>query len=138
MRTMTTMIGFTLMTLFAVTPAFAECELSCAAECRQETVICVGAANLEGRIGKQQCAADAAEALIACEVDALDLRGDCVGLCGPDLKECGTEAKVGLKQCKETVKIEHAGCENDVATLLAADKTACAEENADCMSSCVE
>ncbi len=138
MRTMITTIGFTLMTLFAASSAFAECELSCAAECRQESVICVGAANLEGRIGRQQCATDAADALIACEIDALDLRGDCVGLCGVDLKACGAEAKVGLKQCKETVKIELAGCQNAVATLLAADKTACAEENADCLSTCVE
>jgi len=138
MRTMTKTIGFTLMTLFAATPAFADCELSCAGECRQENVICVGAANLEGRIGKQQCATDATDASIVCEIDALDLRGDCVGLCGPDLKACSAEAKVALKQCKETVKIEQAGCENEVATLLAADRTACAQENADCLSSCVE
>jgi hypothetical protein len=138
MRTMITTIGLTLTTLLATTPASADCELSCAAECRQENVICVGAANLEGRIGKQQCATDATDALIVCEIDALDLRGDCVGLCGPDLKACGADAKVALKQCKESVKIEQAGCENEVATLVAADRTACAQENADCLSSCVE
>jgi len=138
MRTMTKTIGFTLMTLFAAAPAFADCELSCAAECRQESVICTGAANLEGRIGRQQCTTDAADALVICEIDALDLRGDCVGMCGAELKDCGAQAKVALKQCKESVKIELAGCENELATLLAADKAACAEETADCAASCVE
>ena len=138
MRTMITTIGFTLMTLFAAAPALAQCELGCTAECRQESVICSAAANLEGRIGRQQCATDAADALVLCELDALDLRGDCVGMCGAELKECGGEAKVALKQCKDSVKIELAGCQNAVATLLAADKAACAEETADCAAGCVE
>lgn len=138
MRTMTTTIAFTLMTLFAAVPAFADCEISCGAECRQESVICNAAATLEGRIGRQQCLTDAGDAFVICEIDALDLRGDCVGTCGVELKECGSQAKVALKQCKESVKIELAGCQNEVATLLAADKAACADEAADCAASCVE
>ncbi len=137
MRTMIATIGFILMTLLAA-PAFAQCELGCGAECRQESAICNAAAALEGRIGRQQCLTDAADSLVVCEIDALDLRGDCVGLCGAELKACGAGAKVALKQCKATVKIELAGCQNEVAALLAADKAACAEETADCAASCVE
>jgi hypothetical protein len=118
--------------------AWAECELSCTAECKQEAAICVGTANLEGRVGRQQCAADAADALVVCDSDALDARSDCVGLCGPDLKECSSAAKVALKACKEDAKIALAGCENEVATQLDADRVACAEDNADCTSSCVQ
>lgn len=138
MRTMTT-IGFTVMVMMvAAGPAFADCELSCVAECRQENAVCVAAAVLEGRIGRQQCATDAADALIVCELDALDLRADCVGLCGPELKTCSAEAKTAFKQCKATVKIEQAGCLNEVGSLLSADKAACAEENADCLASCAD
>ena len=63
MRTMITTVGFTLMTLLGTAPVLAQCELSCFAECRQESVICSAAANLEGRIGRQQCASDAADAI---------------------------------------------------------------------------
>lgn len=138
MRPMTRTIGVTLMTLFVATTAFAQCELSCNAECRQESVICTAAANLEARIGRQQCAADAADALIVCDLDALDGRADCVGLCGVDLKDCGSAAKVAFRQCKATAKIELAGCQNDVAALLTADKAACAEDATDCASGCIE
>ena len=96
---------------FAAVPAFADCELGCTAECRQEASICNGTANLEARIGRQQCEADANDGLVVCDTDALDARSDCVGLCGPDLKDCGTTAKAALKACKDTAKIELAGCE---------------------------
>ena len=36
------------------------------------------------------------------------------------------------------VKIDLAGCLNDVATQLDADRTSCAQDAADCNSSCVE
>lgn len=139
MRTTILMTTVALMGFLSpVTAWAAECELSCNAECRQEAAICSSAANLEGRIGRQQCEADAADALIVCDTDALDARGDCVGLCGPGLKECGTAAKGAFKACKETAKIELAGCLNEVATQLAADRAACAEDGADCAASCVE
>jgi hypothetical protein len=138
MRATIAMAAVALMGSLLPVSAWADCELGCNAECRQETAICIGAANLEGRIGHQQCASDAADALVLCETDALDARGDCVGLCGPDLKECGTAVKTGLKACKETAKIELAGCENEVATQLDADRTACAEDGADCAASCVQ
>jgi hypothetical protein len=118
--------------------AWADCELSCVAECRQEAAICNSTASLENRIGRQLCAADAADALAICDSDAIDARADCVGMCGPDLKQCGAAAKAALKQCKETVKIELAGCANEVGAQLAADKQACAEDAADCASLCVE
>jgi hypothetical protein len=138
MNKMIAIAAVALMGVLMPAAAQAQCELSCNAECRQEAVICNGAANLEGKIGRQQCAADAADALVLCETDALDARADCVGLCGPDLKTCSTTAKIALKQCKETAKIELAGCENEVATLLATDRTACAEDSADCAAGCVE
>jgi hypothetical protein len=122
----------------ASAPAFAECEISCNAECRQETAICTSTANLEARIGRQQCLAAAADALVICDSDAIDTRADCVGLCGPDLKECGGGVKAALKQCKEQAKIERAGCENAVATQLDADQAVCEEEAADCAASCIE
>jgi hypothetical protein len=131
-------IAMSLMTLGAAGSASADCELSCAAECRQETAICNGTANLEHRIGRQLCAADAADALVLCDSDAIDARADCVGLCGPDLKECGGAAKTTLKQCKQTVKIALAGCLNEAAAQFAADKQACGEDAADCASLCVE
>jgi hypothetical protein len=118
--------------------AWADCELSCSAECKQETVICVGTANLEARVGRQTCQSDAADALVVCDSDALDARGDCVGLCGPDLKACSNAAKAALQACKDDAKIALAGCENEVATQLDADRAACSEDNADCTSSCVE
>ena len=139
MKATITMAAFALMGFLAVpSNASADCELSCSAECRQEAVVCGGAATLEGKIGRQQCAADAADAQVLCESDMLDTRADCVGLCGPDLKECSAGAKVAFKQCKETAKIEQAGCENEVATLLAADRAACTEDATDCAASCVE
>lgn len=116
----------------------ADCELSCIAECRQEAAICTSTANLEGRIGRQQCGADAADAVVICDSDAIDARADCVGLCGVDLKSCGAAAKAALKQCKEQVKIELAGCENEVATQLDADRQACGEDATDCAATCVE
>ena len=138
MRATITMAAVALMGSLMPVSAWADCELSCNAECRQEAVVCNGAANLEGKIGRQQCAADAGDAVVLCEIDALDERSDCVGLCGPDLKECSTAAKVALKVCKETAKIELAGCENEVATQLAADRAACAEDSTACTASCIE
>jgi len=133
-----TTVAVTLMMLGAAGSVLADCELSCVAECRQESAICTSTATLEGRIGRQLCDADADDALVICESDAIDARADCVGMCGPDLKECGATAKANLKQCKESVKIELAGCQNEVAAQLAADKQACAEDTADCASGCVE
>lgn len=134
-----TTVAVALMSLGAAGSVMAaDCELSCVAECRQESGICNSTAALEGRVGRQQCDADADDALAICESDSIDARADCVGMCGPDLKECGTTAKANLKQCKESVKIELAGCENEVATQLAADKQACSEDAVDCASSCVE
>ncbi len=138
MRTTNVMVAVALMGLLMPAAAWADCELSCNAECRQESVICTGAANLEGRVGRQLCVADAADAMIVCDSDALDARGDCVGLCGPDLKECGAAAKGALKSCKESVKIELAGCQNLVAAQLESDRAACAEDAADCASTCVQ
>ncbi len=138
MRSTIIAMGWAVTAVLGAVPAFAQCELSCAAECRQESAVCASAANLEGRIGRQQCAADAADALVICESDAIDARADCVGMCGVDLKECGTAAKNALKACKQQVKIDLAGCENEVATLLAADRQTCAEDAADCAASCVE
>jgi hypothetical protein len=138
MKATITVVGLALTTLLSAAPALADCELSCSAECKQETAICNSAANLESRIGRQVCQADAADALAICDGDAIDARADCVGMCGPDLKDCGSVAKANLKACKEQAKIELAGCENEVATLLAADKLACAEDAADCASSCIE
>ncbi len=115
----------------------ADCELSCAGECRQEAAVCISTANLEGRIGRQQCEADAQDAVVICESDSIDARADCVGLCGVDLKSCTGAAKATLKQCKEQVKIELAGCTNEVAVQLEADRQACTEDAVDCASSCL-
>jgi hypothetical protein len=132
-------IGLTLLAFGGVGSASAaDCELGCNAECKQEAAICVSTANLDGRVGRQQCDADAADAIVVCDSDAIDARADCVGLCGVDLKTCGGAAKVALKQCKDQVKIKLAGCENEVATQLAADRQACSEDAADCAASCVE
>jgi hypothetical protein len=131
-------VALSMLGLGVAGSAYADCELSCAAECRQEAAICNSTASLENRIGRQLCAADAADALAICESDAIDARADCVGMCGPDLKECGAAAKAALKQCKDTVKIELAGCTNAVATQFAEDKQACGEDAADCASLCVE
>ena len=138
MRATITMAAVALMGSLMNVSAWADCELSCDAECRQETAVCNGAAILDGKIGHQQCAVDAGDAVVLCESDALDARGNCVGLCGPDLKECGTAAKIALKACKETAKIELAGGENEVATQLAADRAACAEDSTACTASCIE
>jgi hypothetical protein len=137
MRATITMAALALMG-FAATPAYAACELSCRDQCKQEAAICNGTANLDARVGRQQCEADVNDALVVCESDALDARTGCVGLCGPDLKVCGTNAKNALKACKDTAKIDLAGCENDVATQLDTDRAACAQDGADCAASCVQ
>jgi hypothetical protein len=137
MRATITMAAVALMGYLMPVSAWADCELSCNAECRQEAVVCNGAANLEGKIGRQQCEADAGDAVVLCETDALDARSDCVGLCGPNLKECSTAAKVALKTCKETAKIELAGCANQVATQFEADRAVCVQESTDCAATCI-
>jgi hypothetical protein len=127
-----------LMSSLAPTSASADCELSCVGECKQEAVICGAEVNLQAKIGRQQCDADAADAVLICEADAVAERSDCIGLCGPDLGDCSKSAKANLKACKEQAKIELAGCENEVATLQASDRALCAQDAADCAASCVE
>lgn len=131
-------LGLTLSLCAARAAIAGDCELSCNAECKQESAICVATANLDARIARQDCASEAADALVVCESDAIDARSDCVGLCGVDLKTCVGAAKATLKQCKEQAKIDLAGCENEVATQLDADRQACGEDAADCASGCVE
>jgi hypothetical protein len=138
MKATLTLLGIATAVLFAVAPVFADCELGCSAECKQETAICVGTANLDAHTARAQCESDASDAALGCESDSIDARSDCVGLCGPDLKDCVAAAKVAFKQCKDQAKIDLAGCENDVATQLDADKTACAQDAADCNSTCVQ
>ena len=138
MKATLTFVGIATAILFAVAPAFADCELGCGAECKQESAICIGTANLDAHVARVQCESDAADAALSCESDSIDARSDCVGLCGPDLKDCVTTAKTAFKQCRDQVKIDLAGCENDVATQLDADKTACAQDAVDCNSTCVQ
>ena len=67
-----TFVGIAVALLFAVAPAFADCQLGCSAECKQETALCLATANLDAHTASQQCVSDAADAAI--EIDEI-----CIG-----------------------------------------------------------
>jgi hypothetical protein len=116
--------------------ANAQCELSCAASCRQEAAMCNQVATFTARSDRLACESEAHDASLECEGVALDARSACTGLCSGQFRICMAEAKTALKACTTEVRATFDACKLEVAQVAAGDHAACAADASACVASC--
>jgi len=114
----------------------AECELTCAGECRQAAVMCKLGAALEAKADKMACLNEFNEGAFECQAGHHGGQLECSELCLPDLRACVREVRAGFKACRSEVRAAYGECKAEAQGWAQDFRAECSEAKAGCMAEC--
>lgn len=136
-RTLVAAIALALASSAVPVPATAQCDPTCAQDCKAQRKACLAALANGQAVQLAQCTMSVKLGGASCAfLAALGKSTACLGKCGMELDGCKAAIKDDVADCKSSVKSTATSCRTAAKDMVAQGKAACEQDHTSCLAKC--